>query len=112
MGEYYFSITNPNSKDIILSIEFTEDNKDTLPIVYRLVCKNEYLCGETNNWIDIDELYANEILIQSNQTIQFRLDWNWQDVDNDEFETELGIDNNATYTLFVAITSILIYPNH
>jgi len=57
-------------------------------------------------------LYANEILIQSNQTIQFRLDWNWQDVDNDEFETELGIDNNATYTLFVAITSILIYPNH
>ena len=112
MGEYYFSITNPNPKDIILSIEFTEDNKDTLPIVYRLVCKNEYLCGETNNWIDIDELYANEILIQSNQTIQFRLDWNWQEVDNDEFETELGIDNNATYTLFVAITSILIYPNH
>ena len=80
--------------------------------MYRLVCKNEYLCGETNNWIHINELYANEILIKANQTIQFRLDWNWKNSDNDEFDTQLGIDNKATYTLFVTITSILIYPNH
>ncbi|MBS5853491.1 MAG: hypothetical protein ACLUG4_06095 [Bacilli bacterium] len=112
IGEYYFSITNPNQKDIVMSIEFAENNKDQLPIVYRLVCKNEYLCGETNNWIHINELYANEILIKANQTIQFRLDWNWKNSDNDEFDTQLGIDNKATYTLFVTITSILIYPNH
>ena len=70
---------------------------------YRLIHEGEYLVGSANEWVSVEELMAYDICIPAYDTESFRLDWHW--VDNDEFDTELGIKGTDTYTILITVES-------
>lgn len=111
VGEYYFNVTNTNDFAVTLNMEFYEDNLSNLPMQYRLVLSGQYALGDEYYWVNLDNLDLENVTIAANQTLQFRLDWIWIDWDNDEFDTEIGIDATAHYTIYIKITSTIMYVN-
>ena len=100
---YYFNLTSENYTDTYVNLYFDEINEANIPMEYRLIHEGEYLVGSANEWVSVEELMAYDICIPAYDTESFRLDWHW--VDNDEFDTELGVKGTDTYTILVTVES-------
>lgn len=109
---YTFMLTNNNPKAVSIDILFKEQNKNEIPMVYRLKVDGSYLQEDQNDWLSINQLYAQDIVIPAQSSIVCELEWWWQENQDDEQkDTSMAISGLATYTIYVEVTSELIYPN-
>lgn len=109
---YTFMLTNHNPKAVSVDILFKEQNENEIPMVYQLNVNGSYLQEDINAWFSINQLYAQDIVIPAQSSIVCELEWWWQDNQDDEQkDTNMAISGLATYTIFVEVTSELIYPN-
>ncbi|MBR2891755.1 MAG: hypothetical protein IKC22_05250 [Bacilli bacterium] len=100
---YYFNLISENYTDTYVNLTFDEVNEANIPMRFRLISNGEYLVGSANEWVSIDELYAYDLCIKAYEEESFRLDWIW--VDNDGFDTALGIKGTDTYTIKFTVES-------
>ncbi len=99
-GFYNFSITNPNSIDMVIDLAFDEKNIYNIGMTYRVTQNRHYLSGDSK-WHPIDDLKLEQVFIKSNSTIYLVLEWYWQD--NDEIDTNAGLQDDAIYTIYVEL---------
>lgn len=102
-SSYYFNILNKNYADCIIHIDFDEENEHDLNIEYRLSYDGKYVIGGPDKWVSVHDLYAQDIDIPAYETEKFRLDWRWND--SDEFQTAIGSEGIAEYTVKVVVTT-------
>ena len=105
-GVYRFKIHNDNYFDIICNINFTEDNEYDIEMSYRLrQDKYTYLKGSSKNYLSVEDMTTNGIVIPAQSTVELELDWYWvEDPNNNVIDTTAGNDIDSYYTLFVVIT--------
>lgn len=104
-GIYTFYITNEGSSDLTYDIYFSDVLTSKVNIKYRIKTNNIYIRGNSEEYVDIEDINISDIIIQENSTDMFTLEWCW--IDNDEEDTEVGIlsteENRQYYTLNVDI---------
>ena len=65
---------------------------------YKLKIDNVYICGNTNNYVEIDKLNIDNIVLMKNSTTLYSLEWYWED--NDKLDTYVGgLKTDEYYTL-------------
>lgn len=108
-GEYYFTVTNEDSRNKIIYLDFSEENDKNIPIMYRLKKDGEYVCGDEESWLFIDDVYLKNITISGDSTQTYILEWYWYDDGNrDILDTILGMNSeNAVYVIYVKLTAEL-----
>ena len=95
-GYYKFNLINDNNVEIKFSIEFTDNNINHIPIVYRLYTNNESLLGD-DKWYSIEDINLYDIVIKSNSEFPITLEWKWIDDGKHDFEDTIvgNLDNVA-----------------
>lgn len=100
IGSYRFRIINENRRKMVCDIDFSDINDYNLPIVYRLSTTGKYLCGNSNEWVKIDELNVKELELPRRGECYLTIEWKWQDDgDRDEIDTILGNKELVPYTI-------------
>lgn len=108
LGEYYFDITNPHSRDLIYSFNVQElyngETVDNFPMRYRIRMNNLYIVNE-DEWVVAERLSFTELDIHDRSTTQFTLEWYWPfESGNDTLDTYFGNDNGE-YSIVVNVTA-------
>lgn len=105
-GVYYFTIHNDNYFDVEVDLDFSQDNRYSIKMEYRLRKGDyTYLAGSGNSYVGVDEMDIDSVIIPARGFVTFALDWCWVDTGNlDELDTFAGNAGDAEYTVFIKIT--------
>ena len=103
-GDYLFQITNLNKFDIVIIIEFSEENELDIPLVYNLKGKDGYIVGGKKEYVSIEHLKMGNIILEEGQSIFFELNWLWESISN-EHDTQIGISEDTVYTIKINIVA-------
>lgn len=99
-NSYTFIIRNNNNFDVVVDINFIEENKKNINMQYKLKSYGKYLVGNENEYVKFDNYKIERITISAKSQIPYILDWKWIDSEND---TEIGFDINSSYKLSIQI---------
>lgn len=102
---YNLKIENMSNKKIIYFIKFKEENDKQINLKYRLKKNNEYILGNNDEWVYIDNVTTNNFVLDKNSIEDYVLDWYWEDSDTD---TVVGKDKSANYKINIEICSGVI----
>lgn len=94
---YQFVVKNGTEYKLRYSIEFTEDNSHHINIKYKLKKNDDYII---DHYVSYNELNITNILVNSNESDTYYLEWKWISSSND---TSVGKADNATYNLNISI---------
>lgn len=101
-GKYEFSIYNKTDGNIVYSIDFSEENKYSVNLLYKLKMNGKYIAGDSDKWVNSDELDLNKKVLDSKYMDKLYLEWKWVDSDHD---TIAGTTPGAKYKLQVNVSS-------
>ena len=100
-NSYVFMIRNNNDFDIVLDINFVEENEYDVNMQYKLRNKGNYLIGSENKYMSLNgSKTISKIYLPAKSQKSYILDWKWIDSTND---TEIGFDLNSNYTLSINV---------
>ena len=94
-GKYQFYVVNISKKDVKYSMKFSDDMKKIVNMKYKLKIDNVYIRGNSENYITIDNLDVDEIIVLKDSTNIFTLEWYWED--NDSLDTIVGSEKDTQY---------------
>lgn len=94
-GKYQFYVANISKKDVKYSMKFSDDMKKIVNMKYKLKIDNVYIRGNSENYITLDNLDVDEIIVLKDSTNIFTLEWYWED--NDSLDTILGSEKDTQY---------------
>ncbi len=94
-GKYQFYVANISKKDVKYSMKFSDDMKKIVNMKYKLKIDNVYIRGNSENYITIDNLDVDEIIVLKDSTNIFTLEWYWED--NDSLDTIVGSEKDTQY---------------
>lgn len=99
---YYFETTNKLDFDVVCKISFVEENKENLPIKYKLKQNGFYIKGDSKNYVSYNELNIKDIILKSNSENVYELEWKW--IDDEENDNRYGdIGKTIKYQLKVTV---------
>ena len=104
-GTYQFYIKNISKSDVKYDIKFTDEMKHFVNMKYKLKMDNIYIKGNADNYVTLDELNLNDIVVLKDSINIFTLEWYWED--DDELDTYVGgkPEENRYYKLNLEINS-------
>lgn len=102
---YNFDIQNASNKKIIYFIKFKEENNKQINLKYRLKKNNEYVLGDNDKWIYINNQTTNNYILDGRSKEGYSLEWYWEDSDRD---TAVGQDKNVSYKIDIEISSAVV----
>ncbi len=106
LGGYYFKLINNSTEDMVIYLNFSDENEYNIPMRYRLKNKDGYLCGGDNHWALINNIYLEEIVIPADSSQTFMLEWYWlDDGKHDEIDTTVGSKGDVIYTVNITLIS-------
>lgn len=94
-GKYQFYVANISKKDVKYSMKFSDDMKKIVNMKYKLKIDNVYIRGNSENYITLDNLDVDEIIVLKDSTNIFTLEWYWED--NDSLDTIVGSEKDIQY---------------
>ncbi len=94
-GTYNFSVQNVSNNLLEYNIYFTEISENDVNMKYRLKMDNIYVKGNNEEYIDIENLNLDNIILSENSITLFTLEWYWED--NDLQDTYIGSLNEKQY---------------
>ena len=100
-GTYKFYIRNESNNVMKYNIKFSDEMKKFVNMKYKLKIDNIYIRGSEENYISIDKLDVNEIIVPKDSVNIFTLEWYWED--DNELDTEVGISDDRYYTINLKI---------
>ena len=101
-GTYKFYVQNKTNTDVIYNIKFSDEMQNFINMKYRLKLDNIYIKGNSENYVSLDELELNNIIILKDSTNFYTLEWYWDD--NDKLDTFVGSqeeDNHYEINLYI-----------
>ena len=101
-GFYEFAINNVSDGNIAYSVNFVEENQYNVNLLYKLRMNNNYVAGDSDTWVTLNELDLKNKILDSKYMDSFYLEWKWVDSDHD---TIAGKALNAKYKLSINVLS-------
>ncbi|MBR2712917.1 MAG: hypothetical protein IKE73_04340 [Bacilli bacterium] len=101
-GFYEFAINNVSDGNIAYSVDFVEENQYNVNLLYKLRMNNNYVAGDSDTWVTLNELDLKNKILDSKYMDSFYLEWKWVDSDHD---TIAGKALNAKYKLSINVLS-------
>lgn len=98
--EFVFYVQNDGEVGLNYQISFAEDNKDKIPLRFKLLADNQYLLGSESEWVDSANYAGSNILIMPGETVEYKIVWEWPyevDSESDKYDTKLGAEGLAEY---------------
>lgn len=109
-GLYQFYVKNELDNNISYNIRLVDEMSHFVNMKYKLKIDNVYICGNASNYVGIEELNIDNIVLMKNSTTLYTLEWYWED--NDELDTYIGgLKTNEYYTLRFNIQSKSLINN-
>ena len=99
-NSYAFVIRNNNAFDVVVDIIMTEENPYNVNMKYKLKHLGNYLVGTSTKYDDVSKLKVEHVVIKSQESKSYILDWKWEHSNND---TEVGTSIGAKYKLNIKI---------
>lgn len=104
-GVYEFDVKNTINKNITYDLTLEEDNIDKVNIKYKLKKNGNYIMGEYD-WLYYNEIHLEDILLSSQSTDSYVLEWSWVSED-DDLDTKIGLkENRALYSITIKVMAI------
>lgn len=100
-NSYQFVIRNNNDFNVIYNLDMIEINDYNINMKYRLKLNGNYVVGNDNEYVSVDELNQYNIALANYTYDVYTLDWKWLEGSND---TEVGTNIKANYQLNLKIT--------
>ncbi len=97
-NSYQFIIRNNNDFAITYYFKINEENQHGIDMRYRLKCNGEYIIGNDQKWVTVEELTHDNINLANKSYNTYTLDWKWFEGDN-KTDTEIGKNIDANYNL-------------
>lgn len=99
-GEYEFILNNDSIQKIEYSLDvkqyYNDEEVEDFPIVYRLKKEFKYLTGR--EWVKVEELNFEELLLTGKKDQTFVLEWKWPfEGESDLTDTLLGYNQGEYY---------------
>lgn len=91
-GEYSFCIKNVSDKDVSYDINFEDEMSYHINMKYRLKMDNLYVKGNEEEFLNVNELNLEDIIVYLNSLNIFTLEWYWED--DDELDSIVGSSKN------------------
>ena len=109
-NSYAFVIRNNNSFDVVVDINFLEDNPKNINLQFKLKNKGNYLIGNIDKYASLNgNKKITNIKLPAKSQLAYILDWKWIDSNND---TEIGFDITSKYKLSIIIGANEINENN
>ena len=97
-GTYKFYIKNKVGNDITYNISLLDEMSHFVNMKYKLKLNDVYICGNKDEYVGIDELNVDNIVLTKDSTTLYTLEWYWED--DDELDTFVGsLEDDQYYTL-------------
>lgn len=101
-GEYKFVIENVSDTTLVYDIDFKDIMSNPINMKYKLKIDNVYIRGNEDEYIDINELSVDDIVVLKDSNNIFILEWYWED--DDKVDTYVGsLESDEYYTLELMI---------
>lgn len=100
-GSCEFYIKNESGQNVIYDITFLDEMEYFVNMKYRLKINNVYIRGNEEEYISIDELAVEDIIVVEGAITRYTLEWYWED--DDEADTLVGSQGEQHYTLTLNI---------
>ena len=94
-GTYQFYIQNKTNNDIIYNIRFSDEMQNFVNMKYKLKVDNIYVKGSVEDYITLDQMNLNDIVVLKNSTNIYTLEWYWDD--DDQLDTYVGSQIEDNY---------------
>ena len=100
-GTYSFCVNNTTDKSLVYDLQLREINDYKINMKYKLKLENVYVAGSNENWLNVENVNLENVIIAANSTNFYTLEWYW--TDDDIQDTKIGSLNYADYTLRIKI---------
>ncbi len=97
-GTYRFSVKNNSNFDMIYNINFEHDMTNYINMKYKLKIDNIYIRGNDNEYVDIDRLNVESIIVPKHSINIYTLEWKWENAD--EKDIKVGFTKDDQYYYF------------
>ena len=94
-GTYQFYIQNNTNNDVIYNIKFSDEMQNFVNMKYKLKIDNIYVKGSSEDYITLDKMNLNDIVVLKNSTNIYTLEWYWDDYD--QLDTYVGSQIEDNY---------------
>ena len=109
-GTYQFYIKNQVGSNITYNISLLDEMNHFVNMKYKLKLNDVYICGNKDEYVGIDELNIDNIVLTKDSTTLYTLEWYWED--NDELDTYVGsLKDDQYYTLNLSIQASKLLNN-
>jgi hypothetical protein len=104
IGSCKFCIRNLTDEDISYNINFFEESEYVVNMKYKLKIDNVYIRGNQEEYVDVENLDVENIVVLKDSSNVYTLEWYWED--DDENDTIIGSQEiDQYYTLNLEINS-------
>lgn len=109
-GTYKFYVKNKARDNIIYNIKLLDEMSHFVNMKYKLKLNDVYICGNKAEYVGIDELNIDNIVLTKDSTTLYTLEWCWED--SDELDTYIGsLKTDEYYTLKLNIEASKLSNN-
>ena len=109
-GTYKFYIKNEVENNITYNIRLLDEMNHFVNMKYKLKLNDVYICGNKDEYVGIDKLNIDNIVLTKDSTTLYTLEWYWED--NDELDTYVGsLKEDQYYTLNLDIQASRLLNN-
>lgn len=98
---YNFQVHNSSNMTLNYNIDFSVESEYDINLKYRIRKNNEYIAGDENNYVSIDDISIPLTLLNSDSTDNYSIDWKW--FDDDENDNIIGENMKEEYKLMIHI---------
>lgn len=103
-GSYEFTLQNNRNTPIRYILSFKEENPKNINMVYSVQKEGKYVLGDVNKNEYINEVKLPELVIDANSKLDYKLNWKWEDTNND---TEIAEMDIAKYRLSIKVQAVV-----
>ena len=104
-GTYMFTVENMLKRKCVYDIKYIENNPYNINLQYRLRLNGNFIAGNENTWVRASDLSTVGTYLNAESVNMYRIDWRWEDADND---TEIGENPNSSYDMKIIVDAIEI----
>ena len=108
-GTYKFYVKNQIEDNIKYNICLLDEMSHFVNMKYKLKINDVYICGNKDEYVGIDEMNVENVVLSKGSTTLYTLEWYWED--NDELDTYVGSLDGQYYTLKLNIQATSILSN-
>ena len=99
-GIYYFKVKNNSNINIKYLVKLNKISDYNIKLQYRLKRNNDYIVGNYNKWVDIENLKTTYLFLEKGEFDNYSLEWFW--FDNDELDNYIGKSNINNYKVKIS----------